>query len=90
MLVGELERELGNRLEIVGDEAGMHLATFLTSNRNDREIATKAAQHSIWLSSLSSAYLGKASRRGFVLGFGNTKANDMAQAVRHLKRLIER
>ena len=90
MLVGELERELGDRLEIVGDEAGMHLATFLTSNRNDCEIAAKAAQQSLWLSSLSSAYLGNASRRGFVLGFGNTKANDMAQAVRHLKRLIER
>src|SRR6266478_5361442 len=90
VLVVELEHELGDRLEIVGDEAGMHLATFLTSNRNDREIAAKAAQQSLWLSSLSSAYLGNASRRGFVLGFGNTKANDMAQAVRHLKRLIER
>ncbi len=90
VLIGELERELGDRLEIVGDEAGMHLATFLASNRNDREIAAKAAQQSLSLSSLSSAYLGRATRQGFVLGFGNTKANDMAQAVRHLKRLIER
>src|SRR6266446_5804070 len=85
-----LERELGAPLGLLGDEAGMHLATFLTSNRNDREIAAKAAQLSLWLSALSSAYLGNASRRGFVLGFGNTKTNDMAQAVRHLKRLIER
>src|SRR5712671_1239947 len=90
VLVGELERELGDRLEIVGDEAGMHLAAFLTSNRNDHEIAAKAAQQSLWLSSLSSAYLGSASRRGFVLGFGNTKANDMAQAVRHLMKLVEK
>src|SRR6266404_4878946 len=90
VLVGELQRELGDRLEIVGAEAGMHLATFLSSNRNDREIAAKAAQQSLCLSSLSSAYLGNASRRGFVLGFGNTKANDMAQAVRHLKKLVER
>src|SRR6266576_1149286 len=89
VLVGELECELGDQLEIVGDEAGMHLATFLASNRNDREIAAKAAQQSLCLSALSSLYLGSASRRGFVLGFGNTKANDMAQAVRHLKRLIE-
>src|SRR5213596_40931 len=74
VLVGELERELGDQLEIVGDEAGMHLATFLASNRNDREIAAKAAQQSLCLSSLSSLYLGSASRRGFVLGFGNTKA----------------
>jgi GntR family transcriptional regulator / MocR family aminotransferase len=89
VLVGELERELGDQLEIVGDEAGMHLATFLAGNRNDRAIAAKAAQQSLCLSSLSSLYLGSASRRGFVLGFGNTKANDISQAVRHLKRLVQ-
>jgi DNA-binding transcriptional MocR family regulator len=66
------------------------ISTFMASNRNDREIATKAAQQSRSLSSLSSAYLGSASRRGFVLGFGNTKANDVARAARHLKRVIER
>jgi GntR family transcriptional regulator/MocR family aminotransferase len=90
VLVGELERELGDQLEIVGDEAGMHLATFLASNRNDCEIAAKAAQQSLWLSPLSSLYLGTALRRGFVLGFGNTKVNDISHAVRHLKRLVQR
>ena len=89
VLVGELERELSDQLEIVGDEAGMHLATFLASKLNDREIAAKAAQQSLCLSALSSLYLGSASRRGFVLGFGNTKAKDIPQAVRHLRRLVE-
>ena len=88
VLVGELERELGDQLEIMGDEAGMHLATFLTSNCNDRDIATKAAQQSLCLYSLSSLYLGRALRQGFVLGFGNTRTNDISQAVRHLKRLL--
>src|SRR4029450_3504368 len=90
VLVGELERELGDELEIVGDEAGMHLATFLASNRNDREIAAKAAQQSLCLSSLSSLYLGTTPRRGFVLGFGNTKTNAISQGVQHLKRLVQR
>jgi GntR family transcriptional regulator/MocR family aminotransferase len=90
VLVGELECELGDQLDIVGDEAGMHLATFLTSNCNDRAIAAKAAQQSLSLSSLSSLYLGSVSRPGFVLGFGNTKAKDISQAVRHLRSLIER
>jgi GntR family transcriptional regulator/MocR family aminotransferase len=90
VLVGELERELGDELEIVGDEAGMHLATFLASNRNDREIAAKAVQQSLCLSSLSSLYLGTTPRRGSVLGFGNTKANAISQGVQHLKRLVQR
>ena len=67
----------------------MHLATFLASTRNDRAIAAKAARQSLCLFSLSSHYLGTTPRRGFVLGFGNTKAKDIPQAVRHLRRLVE-
>src|SRR5881398_3743875 len=88
VLVGELERVLGDRLEIVGDEAGMHLATFLTRGRDDRKIAATAARQSLWLSPLSSSYIGRTARHGFVLGFGNTKANEIPQAVRQLRKLI--
>jgi hypothetical protein len=66
------------------------ISTFMASNRNDREIATKAAQQSLWFSSLSSAYLGSRHAGVSSWGFGNTKANDVARAARHLKRVIER
>jgi len=73
---------------IMGDQAGMHLAIFLTRGRDDRKIAATAARQSLWLSPLSSSYIGRTARHGFVLGFGNTKANDIPQAVRRLKKLI--
>src|SRR5436305_9621953 len=88
VLVAELERQLGDHVTIMGDQAGMHLAIFLTPGRDDRKIAVTAARQSLWLSALSSSYVGKKPRHGFVLGFGNTKANDIPQAVRHLKKLI--
>ena len=88
VLVAELERQLGDNATIMGDQAGMHLAIYLAPGRDDRKIAATAARQSLWLSALSSSYVGKKPRHGFVLGFGNTKANDIPQAVRHLKKLI--
>jgi len=88
VLVAELERQLGDNVTIMGDQAGMHLAIFLTPGRDDRKIAATAARQSLWLSPLSSSYVGRTPRHGFVLGFGNTKANEIPQAVRHLRKLI--
>src|SRR5437763_661261 len=88
LLVAELERHLRDDAKIMGDEAGMHLAIFLARVRDDQKIAAMAARQSLWLSALSSSYIGRMPRHGFVLGFGNTKVNDIPQAVRHLKKLI--
>jgi GntR family transcriptional regulator / MocR family aminotransferase len=88
VLVAELGRHLRDDVTIMGDEAGMHLAIFLARVRDDRKIAATAARQSLWLSALSSSYVGRTPRHGFVLGYGNAKANDIPQAVRHLKKLI--
>jgi GntR family transcriptional regulator / MocR family aminotransferase len=88
VLIAELERQLGDNVTIIGDQAGMHLAIFLAPGRDDRKIAATAARQSLWLSALSSSYVGKTPRHGFVLGFGNSKAKDISQAVRHLKKFI--
>ena len=87
VLVTELARAFGEGAEIVGDEAGLHLALLLPKLRNDRQLAARAAKESLWLSPLSASYVGKSPRHGFVLGFGNTRANQIPAAVRQLKRL---
>jgi GntR family transcriptional regulator/MocR family aminotransferase len=87
VLVTELARAFGEGAEIVGDEAGLHLALLLPKLRNDRQLAARAAKESLWLSPLSASYVGKSPRHGFVLGFGNTRGNQIPAAVRQLKRL---
>jgi len=89
-LVAAIGDELGNRVSLSGDEAGMHLALTIESLRNDQKIATKAAQESLWLSPLSQSYVGKIRRQGFVLGFGNTSLAQIVPAVRHLKAMLSR
>lgn len=89
VVVTELQRAFGRRAEIIGDEAGMHLALILPKLRNDQNLAARAAKESLWLSPLSASYLGNggAKPHGFVLGFGNTRANQIPAAVRHLATL---
>jgi GntR family transcriptional regulator/MocR family aminotransferase len=88
VLVAELERELGDRVRIAGDAAGMHLTILLSGRRSDRAIAAKAAQQSLYLSPLSPLYAGSSPQQGFVLGYGNTRANQIPAAVRQLKKLL--
>jgi GntR family transcriptional regulator/MocR family aminotransferase len=87
VLITELVRAFGEGAATIGDEAGMHLTLLLPKLRNDEQLAARAAKESLWLSALSASYVGKSPRHGFVLGFGNTRANQIPAAVRQLKTL---
>jgi GntR family transcriptional regulator/MocR family aminotransferase len=84
-LVDSLRKEFGSALSVHGSEAGMHLAVTLPGGLRDQEVAIRAARQKLWLLPLSPAYLGKARRQGFILGFGSTRAAEMPQAVRRLR-----
>jgi GntR family transcriptional regulator/MocR family aminotransferase len=87
-LVEALKTEFGSLLEVLGSEAGMHLAVILPKGFRDQEFAARAAREKLWLSPLSPAYLGDNPRQGFILGFGNTATEQMPKAVRQLKGLL--
>jgi len=87
-LVLSLGRELGPSVELLGDEAGMHVAVTLQNGRCDLEIAERAARLNLSLWPLSPSYVGEASRQGFVLGFGGTRLTEIPHAVRKLRSLL--
>jgi GntR family transcriptional regulator/MocR family aminotransferase len=88
-LVQALRKELGSQIEILGAEAGMHLAVIIPDGLRDMEIASRASRENLWLWPLSPTYIGDNSRQGFVLGFGCTQAADMPGAVRRLKNALK-
>lgn len=92
-LVESIRQEFGGALEIVGTEAGMHLCVMLPSGRGgsrrrDVVLAVRAARQKLWLWPLSPCYLGRNARQGFILGFGNSSAAEIAPAVRSLRNLL--
>ncbi|MCA1826622.1 MAG: PLP-dependent aminotransferase family protein [Myxococcales bacterium] len=85
VLVEAVEREFGGSAQLVGDEAGMHVALLLECD--DVRLAAAAGRRGIQVSPLSASYTGPPARRGFVLGFGNAAESRIAPAVRLLRNL---
>ena len=89
-LVDSIRNELGPMVDLRGDEAGMHLTVTLRNGKHDVEIAERAARQNIWVWPLSPYFMGKASRQGLILGFGNATLTEIPNAVRKLRSLLTR
>jgi GntR family transcriptional regulator/MocR family aminotransferase len=83
-----IRKQLGNMLEVVEAEAGMHLVALLPAGVNDRAVSRKAAEAGISAISLSSCYLKRPSRGGFVLGYGGTDAAQIEEGIKSLTKII--
>jgi len=87
VLIENIRNQLGTGADILGGHAGMHVSVTMTGI-HDREIAERAAQQRLWLVPLSSCYLRKPARQGFILGFGSTEVVQIPGAVRKLHTLL--
>jgi len=87
VLVDSIDKELGSRVTVLGDEAGMHLAVMLSNQSCDTEIAERAARQNLRIWPLSPCYLAEA-RPGFILGFGSASVEEIPAAVCKLRRLL--
>jgi GntR family transcriptional regulator/MocR family aminotransferase len=89
ILVDALRAELGGRLEILGEHAGMHVVVTLPPALRDIEISERAAAEGLSALHLSSCYVGRRPRQGLLLGYGGTDEDEIPDAVRRLRRVIE-
>ena len=87
VLVDSIGKELGSKVRVLGDEAGMHLAVTLPNGSRDTEIAERAARQDLRIWPLSTSYLGEANS-GFILGFGSTPVEEIPAAVRKFQKLL--
>jgi GntR family transcriptional regulator/MocR family aminotransferase len=88
VLVESTHKEFGTAAQIIGAEAGLHLAVLFPELKSDVEVATKAARHEVWLWPLSPAYVSKKLRQGLILGFGSTPAEEIPRAMRKVRSLL--
>jgi GntR family transcriptional regulator / MocR family aminotransferase len=86
-LLESLRRELGDGANVTGGQAGMHL-TLSLKGIHDSQIAERAARQELWLVPLSTSYIAKPPRQGFILGFGSTSVERIQPAVRKLRSLL--
>ena len=86
-LFDNLTKVMGDRVEIVGEDAGMHLTILLRNSESDEEIARRAVRHKLSLWPLSRLYIGPR-QQGLILGFGGTTEKEIPEAIRKLAELI--
>lgn len=87
-LVDSIRKELGSMVELLGDEAGMHLTVRLRTTSRDLEIAERAARQKLWIWPLSPFFMGKGPCQGLILGFGSATVTEIPNAVRKLRNLL--
>lgn len=87
-LVEALQKRIGEKLEVIGAEAGMHLVALLPVGVSDVAISKRAAEMGISAMPLSSCYAKAPLRGGLVLGYGGTDASQIQNAVPRLGMCI--
>ena len=85
MLSEEIRSEMAGRLEVIGGEAGMHLAALLARGSDDVAISKRAARSGISATPLSTCYMRPPARGGLILGYGGTNAREIRAGVRKLR-----
>jgi GntR family transcriptional regulator / MocR family aminotransferase len=89
-LVSAIHSHIGRIVEVVGAEAGMHLAMLLPGGIDDVSLSEKAAENRISAIPLSSCYLKPPMERGLILGYGGFSVRQIQDATAKLGAIIRR
>lgn len=88
-LLGAVAHEFGDRLEVVGDDAGLHLVLRLPADIDDVAVARAALAAGIVVRPLSRYYSHDADpQRGLLLGYGCVKEAAIAPSFARLARVL--
>jgi GntR family transcriptional regulator/MocR family aminotransferase len=87
-LVRALAANLGERVEVLGENAGMHLMARIRSKLSDREIIERAAREGVGLVSASHYYLGSGGEGEFIFGYADLGERRIQEGIRRLARAL--
>ena len=92
-LVRALKHHFDGRIEILGENAGMHLmvrlqTTLPQKNLSDQQVVRQAAQAGVGLVSARIYYLGQAPADEFVLGYSGLSERRIQEGVRRLAKAL--
>ncbi len=89
VLLRGIERELGEWLQPLPSEAGLHLAAGIRDPARAARIVAKAREHAPGAQSLDDYAAAPLPRPGLVFGFGAIDGEDIAPALRRLRKALE-
>ncbi|BAZ49565.1 GntR family transcriptional regulator [Nostoc sp. NIES-4103] len=88
VLVQSLISQLGDRVQILGENAGMHLMIKINTHLSDEVIVQSAAQLGVGIGAAHPYYLKNSSGSEFVLGYAELNEQQIQEGVRRLAQVI--
>ncbi|RDI97784.1 PLP-dependent aminotransferase family protein [Dyella solisilvae] len=79
-----LREHLGDRLKVIGADAGMQLAGYLSPEVDDVALSRTAAGQGVSVRPLSLCYLEPPGRSGLILGYGGASLEEIGEGTRKL------
>lgn len=89
-LVNAIRTHMGTSVEVIGDDAGMHLVVLLPAGTDDVEVSKHAGQNGISVMPLSSCYMKPAARGGLILGYGGVNPRQIHEGIYKLATIMKR
>jgi GntR family transcriptional regulator/MocR family aminotransferase len=89
-LVSAIRNHMRGLVEVIGDEAGMHLVALLPANADDMLVSKEAAQQGICAVPLSCCYVNPPNRGGLILGYGGISPRQIQDAILKLAAIVKR
>jgi GntR family transcriptional regulator/MocR family aminotransferase len=91
VLIGAVNRHLGDHLEVKPNASGMHVVANLTSARwTDVQLSNLAFEAGVSAPALSSYFLAQSRQQGLLLGFAGLKREEIHRGVRTLSQQFSR
>ena len=90
VLVNAIRNQMGDIVEVIGAEAGMHLVALLPPSTDDMSVSKHAAQNGISAMPLSSCYLKPPKRVGLILGYGGVNLRQIQDGIHKLRISVNR
>jgi GntR family transcriptional regulator/MocR family aminotransferase len=87
-LVGAIHSQLEGILDVVGDEAGMHVTVLLRRRVDEVAISRRVAVQGVAALPLSICYLTPPPAVGLILGYGGASVQQIRDGVRKLKAAL--
>jgi GntR family transcriptional regulator/MocR family aminotransferase len=87
-LLSALERELGDRVTVLGEPSGMHVMVRFQTDLDDGEFVRRASAEGVALVPAGKYHLNPGSQAGFVMGFAAMDEDLIRHGIRRLARVL--
>lgn len=87
-LIRTLKLNFEDRVEVLGENAGLHLMARLRTNFSDEEVVLRAAEVGVGLLSAKIYYLHEAQSGEFVFGYGGLSERRISEGIKRLAKAL--